>query len=159
MPLSITTEKKYCKTQHFRPQQVQKIRVLGVAPGGGSRTTTIITTTITTTTTTTTTTTATTTTTTTTTYVKMARQHRRHRPCLEYRKHVLLPGQWQQLLVEGSSNDKICALVIGVSTAHPRQATSIFCYHGLQQLHKAIMSKPLSGLSWPLEVCLEAKQK
>ena len=34
LPLSITTEKKCCKTQHFRPQQVQKIRGLGVAPGG-----------------------------------------------------------------------------------------------------------------------------
>ena len=27
--------KKCCKTQHFRPKQVQKIRGLGVAPGGG----------------------------------------------------------------------------------------------------------------------------
>ena len=34
LPLSRTTEKKCCKTQHFRPQQVQKIRGLGVAPGG-----------------------------------------------------------------------------------------------------------------------------
>ena len=32
--LSITAEKKCCKHQHFRPQKSQKIRGLGVAPGG-----------------------------------------------------------------------------------------------------------------------------
>ena len=66
--------KKCCKTQHFRPQQVQKIRGLGVAPGGEAvlptTTTTSTTTTTTTTSTITTTTTTTTTTTSTTTATK-----------------------------------------------------------------------------------------
>ena len=34
MPLWITTEKKCCKYQHFRPEKNPKIRGLDVAPGG-----------------------------------------------------------------------------------------------------------------------------
>ena len=42
LPLSTTTEKSAVKTQHFRPQQVQTIRGLGVAPGCPTTTTTTL---------------------------------------------------------------------------------------------------------------------